>query len=188
MSKLILILAVKILLVTTFASAVDPGDDFARTMNKKLIDLPKHETLTHLRLYWHDSLGGQNPSTVRIQQPVSNSSLFGSISMMDDALTTDVMKNSTVVGQAQGIYAGAAQGEISLLMVMNFAFKTGKYNGSTITILGRNPVMEKAREMPVVGGSGMFRFARGYVEARTKFVDLKSGVAIVEYNCYVLHY
>lgn len=108
--------------------------------------------------------------------------------MMDDALTTDVMKNSTVVGQAQGIYAGAAQGEIGLLMVMNFAFKTGKYNGSTITILGRNVVMEKAREMSVVGGSGMFGFARGYVEARTKFLDLKSGVAIVEYNCYVLHY
>ncbi|XP_013583404.1 dirigent protein 22 [Brassica napus] len=157
-------------------------------MNKKLIDLPDHETLTHLRLYWHDSTRGQNPSTVRIQQPVSNSSLFGSISMMDDALTTDVMKNSTVVGQAQGIYAGAAQGEIGLLMVMNFAFKTGKYNGSTITILGRNVVMEKAREMSVVGGSGMFGFARGYVEARTKFLDLKSGVAIVEYNCYVLHY
>lgn len=108
--------------------------------------------------------------------------------MMDDALTTDVMKNSTVVGQAQGIYAGAAQGEIGFLMVMNFAFTTGKYNGSTITILGGNAMLEKAREMPVVGGSGMFRFARGYVEARTKFYDPKSGVAIVEYNCYVLHY
>ncbi|KAF3528231.1 hypothetical protein DY000_02043207 [Brassica cretica] len=185
MTKLILILVAEIFLLTAVASA---EDGFARTMNKKLIDLPNHETLTHLRLYWHDSTRGQNPSTVRIQQPVSNSSLFGSISMMDDALTTDVMKNSTVVGQAQGIYAGAAQGEIGLLMVMNFAFKTGKYNGSTITILGRNVVMEKAREMPVVGGSGMFRFARGYVEARTKFLDLKSGVAIVEYNCYVLHY
>lgn len=185
LSSSLIILVAEIFLLTAIASA---EDGFARTMNKKLIDLPDHETLTHLRLYWHDSTRGQNPSTVRIQQPVSNSSLFGSISMMDDALTTDVMKNSTVVGQAQGIYAGAAQGEIGLLMVMNFAFKTGKYNGSTITILGRNVVMEKAREMPVVGGSGMFRFARGYVEARTKFLDLKSGVAIVEYNCYVLHY
>ncbi|CAH8348922.1 unnamed protein product [Eruca vesicaria subsp. sativa] len=184
MSKLILILVAEIFLLTAIAS----GGDFARTMNKRFIDLPKHETLTHLRLYWHDSTGGQKPSSVRIQQPVSNSSLFGSVSMMDDALTTHVLRNSTVVGQAQGIYAGAAQGEIGFLMVMNFAFTTGKYNGSTITILGRNAAMEKVREMPVVGGSGMFRFARGYVEARTKLFDLESGVAIVEYNCYVLHY
>ncbi|CAF2211872.1 unnamed protein product [Brassica napus] len=71
---------------------------------------------------------------------------------------------------------------------MNFAFKTGKYNGSTITILGRNPVLSKVREMPIVGGSGLFRFARGYVEARTKLLNLKNGDAIVEYSCYVLHY
>ncbi|KAG2315657.1 hypothetical protein Bca52824_018779 [Brassica carinata] len=108
--------------------------------------------------------------------------------MMDDPLTTDVPKNSTVVGHAQGIYAGAVQGEIGYLMVLNFAFRTGKYNGSTIAVLGRNMPYSKVREMPVVGGSGMFRFASGYVEARTKLFDFKSGVATVEYNCYVFHY
>ncbi|VVA97517.1 unnamed protein product [Arabis nemorensis] len=184
MSKFILILATQILLLAVVAST----EDFARTMNQKHVGLHKEEKLTHLRLYWHDSTGGEKPSSVQIKQPVLNSSsLFGSVSMMDDALTTDVLRNSTVVGQAQGIYAGAAQGEIDFLMVMNFVFKTGKYNGSTITILGRNAVLTEVREMPVVGGSGMFRFARGYVEARTKYFDLKSGVATVEYNCYVLH-
>ncbi|CAH8278964.1 unnamed protein product [Arabidopsis lyrata] len=67
-------------------------------------------------------------------------------------------------------------------------FKTGKYNGSTIMILGRNTVLSKVREMPVVGGSGMFRFARGYVEAQTKWFDIKTGDATVEYKCYILHY
>ncbi|KFK38710.1 hypothetical protein AALP_AA3G149700 [Arabis alpina] len=182
MTKHILILSVQILLLAAIASQ-EP------CMNQKHLGLTVHkkEKLTHLRLYWHDSTGGRNPSSVKIKQQVSNSSLFGSVSMMDDALTTDVLKNSTVVGQAQGIYAGAAQGEIGFLMVMNFVFKTGKYKGSTITILGRNAVLTEVREMPVVGGSGMFRFARGYVEARTKFFDLKSGEATVEYNCYVLH-
>ncbi|EFH59095.1 disease resistance response [Arabidopsis lyrata subsp. lyrata] len=124
-----------------------------------------------------------------IQKAVSNSSTsFGSITMMDNALTSDVPVNSTVVGQAQGFYAGAAQRELGFLMAMNFAFKTGKYNGSTITILGRNTVFSKVREMPVVGGSGVFRLARGYVEARTKWFDPKTGDATVEYNCYVLHY
>lgn len=192
MAKFILILAAQILLLAiTVASAGKKGEDFARNVNRKHLGLGKKEKLTHLRVYWHDILSGQNPSSIMIQRPVSNystSSFFGSVTMIDNALTSDVPINSTVVGQAQGLYAGAAQKELGFLMAMNFAFKTGKYNGSTITILGRNVVMSKVREMPVVGGSGMFRFARGYVEARTKWFDRKTGDATVEYNCYVLHY
>ena len=108
--------------------------------------------------------------------------------MIDNALTAKVPTNSTLVGQAQGFYAGAAQKELGFLMAMNFVFKTGKYNGSTITILGRNTPFSEVREMPIVGGSGLFRFARGYVEARTKWFNLKNGDATVEYSCYVLHY
>lgn len=36
--------------------------------------------------------------------------------------------------------------------------------------------------MPVIGGSGIFRFARGYVQASTHTVDFKTGDAVVEYN------
>ncbi|CAA7016774.1 unnamed protein product [Microthlaspi erraticum] len=187
MTKLILVLVAKILLLAALALAGD-GGDFARTMNPKHLGLYKKEKLTYLRFYWHDMLKGRNPSAVVIQQPVSNSSSFGAMTMMDDPLTTDMPRNSTVVGQAQGIYADAAQGDICYLMIMNFAFKTGKYNGSTITILGRNPVFTKVREMPVVGGSGIFRFARGYVTAETKFFDFKGGEATVEYNCFIVHY
>jgi hypothetical protein len=42
--------------------------------------------------------------------------------------------------------------------------------------------------MPVVGGSGLFRFARGYAQAKTHDLDFKTGDAIVEYNVYVFHY
>lgn len=41
------------------------------------------------------------------------------------------------------------------MMVMNFAFIEGKYNGSTFTILGRNS-MSMVREMAVIRGSGLF--------------------------------
>ncbi|KAF3528230.1 hypothetical protein DY000_02043208 [Brassica cretica] len=152
--------------------------------------LHEKEKLTHLRVYWHDIRSGQNPSSIMIQPPVKkySSTYFGSITMIDNALTSDVPINSTVVGRAQGFYAGAAQRQLGFLMAMTFAFKTGEYNGSTITILGRNTVLSEVREMPVVGGSGIFRFARGYVEARTKSFDLKLGDANVEYNCFVLHY
>lgn len=108
--------------------------------------------------------------------------------MIDDPLTEGPELGSKLVGRAQGFYGSAAQDELGLLMAMNFKFDVGKYNGSTITVMGRNKVFSAVREMPVIGGSELFRFARGYVEAKTHKVDTGSGDATVEYNCYVLHY
>ncbi|CAA7016772.1 unnamed protein product [Microthlaspi erraticum] len=186
MAKLILIIAFQILLLAAVVSAGN-SEDFARTIDRKRLGLRK-EKLTYFRVYWHDILSGSDPSAVMLLPPPSNSSFFGAVTMMDNRLTTEVSVNSTLVGQAQGMYAGTGQHEASALMVMIFAFKTGRYNGSTISILGRNAVLTKVREMPVIGGSGLFRFARGYVEARTMWFDRKSGDATVEYSCYVLHY
>lgn len=95
---------------------------------------------------------------------------------------------SKLVGRAQGFYASACQSNVGLLMSMNFAIMEGKYNGSTFTVLGRNMVFSKVREMAVVGGSGLFRFARGYVEAKTHSLNLSTGDAVVQYDCYVMHY
>jgi len=53
---------------------------------------------------------------------------------------------------------------------------------------GRNMVLSAVREMPIVGGSGAFRFARGYAQAKTYSFDVQTGDAAVEYNVYVLHY
>ncbi|CAN6928243.1 unnamed protein product [Brassica oleracea var. botrytis] len=189
MAKLIFFLAVQILVLAVVSSTGDDGDNFARTIDRKLLGLHSKEKLTHFKVYWHDILSGPNPTSIMIQPPVTNSTTyFGGITMIDNALTAKVPTNSTLVGQAQGFYAGAAQKELGILMAMNFVFKTRKYNGSTITILGRNTPFSEVREMPIVGGSGLFRFARGYVEARTKWFNLKNGDATVEYSCYVLHY
>ncbi|GAU13891.1 hypothetical protein TSUD_262180 [Trifolium subterraneum] len=113
---------------------------------------------------------------------------FGIVNMIDNPLTLGPELSSKLVGKAQGFYASACKDEIDLLMAMNLAFIEGKYNGSSITILGRNPVFHKVREMPVIGGSGLFRFSRGYAQATTHWFDVKSGDAVVEYNVYVFHY
>ncbi|KAH7560415.1 hypothetical protein ACOSP7_017497 [Xanthoceras sorbifolium] len=166
------------------------GDDhgFARTLDMKTLGL-KEEKLSHFRIFWHDILTGTSPSAIQVVPPVANSSTaFGLMRMIDNPLTQGPELSSKLIGRAQGFYASASQQDIGLLMAMNFAFLEGKYNGSTITVLGRNTVFSQVREMPVIGGTGAFRFARGYVQVRTNKFDQNSGDATVEYDCYVLHY
>lgn len=151
----------------------------------------KREKLSHLHFYFHDIVSGKNPTAVRVAAAATTNSSatgFGAVVMMDDPLTEGPNLSSKLVGRAQGIYASAALEEAGYLMVLNYVFVEGKYNGSTLSILGRNTVFSTVREMPVVGGSGLFRFARGYAQARTLTFDRKTGDAVVEYNVYVLHY
>ncbi|KAF5725510.1 dirigent protein 22-like [Tripterygium wilfordii] len=187
--KFLIFLALFSNLVTILVNGEETNEDFVRTLDRKLIGLKK-EKLSHFRFYWHDIISGKNPTSVSVVKSPSKTSKtsFGAIAMIDDALTLGPKLSSKLVGRAQGFYALAAQGEVGLLMAMNFAFIEGKYNGSTITILGRNTVFSKVREMPVIGGSGLFRFARGYVQASTYMFNQTTGDAIVKYNVYVMHY
>jgi len=171
-------------------SAFATAGGFSRTLSPVKFGL-KREKLSHLHFYFHDIVSGRNPTAVRVAEaPMTNTSLtgFGAVVMMDDPLTTRPELTSKHVGRAQGIYASASQTELGLLMVLNFAFMEGKYNGSSLSVLGRNTVLSAVRELPIVGGSGLFRFARGYAHARTHTFDIGSGDAVVEYNVYVFHY
>ncbi|KAI4348807.1 hypothetical protein L6164_009484 [Bauhinia variegata] len=163
---------------------------FSRNLSPESLGL-RREKLSHLHFYFHDIVSGRNPTAVRVAQArMTNTSKtgFGAVVMADDPLTVGPSPTSKLVGKAQGIYACAAQDEAGLLMVMNYVFTEGKYNGSTLSVLGRNKVFNEVREMPIVGGSGVFRFARGYAQAKTHTFDLKTGDGVVEYNVYVFHY
>ncbi|RWR82254.1 dirigent protein 22 [Cinnamomum micranthum f. kanehirae] len=149
------------------------------------------EKMSHLHFYFHDIVSSRNPTAVQVAAAQTTrkwQSMFGAVFMIDDALTEGPEPTSKLVGRAQGLYASASQDTLGLLMAMNFAFMDGKYNGSTLSVLGRNAVFLGVREMPVVGGSGVFRFARGYALAHTHWLDPKTADAIVEYNVYVMHY
>ncbi|GAV76164.1 Dirigent domain-containing protein, partial [Cephalotus follicularis] len=147
------------------------------------------QKMTHLHFYFHDILGGNNRTTMRIiGLPNQTVRGFGSTFMMDDPLTEGPESTSKLVGRAQSIYALASQHGLGLLMVMNFASVEGMYNGSALRILGRNPASDTVREMPIVGGSGHFRFASGYALAKTVWFNQMTGDAVVEYNVSVVHY
>ncbi|KAJ7949290.1 Dirigent protein [Quillaja saponaria] len=154
-----------------------------------IISMKGMEKTTQLHFYFHDILDGSDPTAMRIIAPPEKSvGGFGTTFMMDDPLTEGPEPGSKVVGRAQGMYAFASQHEIAFLMALNFAFIDGAYNGSALSILGRNPVLEEVREMPIVGGSGIFRLARGYALAKTIKFNPQSGDAVVEYNVTVSHF
>ncbi|XAR72727.1 hypothetical protein NMG60_11019463 [Bertholletia excelsa] len=146
------------------------------------------EVVHNLQFYFHDTVSGKNPSAVRVAEASDTNTsltLFGSLMMADDPLTEGPDPKSKLVGRAQGLYGSACQNDIGLIMALNYGFTDGMYNGSSISVLGLNSPMHTTREMPVVGGTGIFRLARGFAVAKTHWMDI-IGDAIVGYNVTVV--
>ncbi|XP_073128152.1 dirigent protein 22-like [Henckelia pumila] len=149
------------------------------------------EKVTKLHFFFHDIVGGKNPTAITVAQANSTPQSptgFGLVRVMDDALTVGPERQSKYLGGAQGIYGSASLEDLGLLMILNFVFTDGKYNGSTLSVLGHNPVLHEYRELAVVGGSGVFRLARGIATAKTVWFNLTTTDAVVEYHVMVLHY
>ncbi|XP_015055355.1 dirigent protein 22-like [Solanum pennellii] len=188
-TSLVVLFCFIVVMVMPMTQGVELGPKAVEKWFKKLPHAKQKVTKFHF--YFHDIVSGKNPTAVQIAQAnmtTKSPTFFGFVAMADDPLTVGPEPNSTIVGRAQGIYGAADQNESGLLMTLNFVFTTGKYNGSTLSVFGRNPVMNKYREMPIVGGSGVFRLAQGIATAKTYWINMTSGDAIVEYNVMVLHY
>ncbi|CAK9157491.1 unnamed protein product [Ilex paraguariensis] len=179
MTYTLLLLTLLMVISTTFIPINGKfSEQFAETKAKSHVN-----NMIHLHFYFHDIVSGKHPTAVRISGPKN---AFGATAMIDDPLTEGLKPGSKLVGRAQGMYALASQHDTALLMVMNFAFLEGKFNGSALSIFGRNRVFDMVREMPIVGGSGLFRLARGYALAKTVRIEQKTGDAVVEYNVFVV--
>ncbi|KAI5008678.1 hypothetical protein ZWY2020_009726 [Hordeum vulgare] len=127
-----------------------------------------------MRLFMHDVLigpgataaevvNGTGPSLFEGEPPLR----FGHVVVMDDALTEGSNPASRPVGRAQGIYVFASMHDPALLLCMNVVLTAGPYSGSTFTVVGRDNMVKPLRELSVVGGTGRFRMATGYVLWRT---------------------
>ncbi|XP_010023728.2 dirigent protein 23 [Eucalyptus grandis] len=146
---------------------------------------------TRLHFYFHDTLSGKNPTAVRVAEAAMSEkspTLFGVVNMIDDPLTEGPEPESPLIGRAQGFYGSVGLESVALHMNVNLVFMTPEYNGSTLSILGRNPALETYREMPIVGGTGIFRLASGVATAKTYFLNLTTGDAVVEYKVIAMHY
>ncbi|KAF5448953.1 hypothetical protein F2P56_029443 [Juglans regia] len=150
------------------------------------------EKVTRLHFYVHDTLSGKNISAVEVARASitdTSPTLFGAVLFIfDDQLTEGPEGTSRLEGRAQGLYGSAGQQELGLLVAVNFVFTTGKFNASSLTILGRNAALNPPAEMPIVGGTGVFRLARGFVTAKRHFLNVTSGNGVLEYNVFAIHY
>ncbi|KAI8024064.1 Dirigent protein 23 [Camellia lanceoleosa] len=117
----------------------------------------KKQIVTNLQFYFHDTVSGKTPSAVRVAQSFyteNSPTRFGAVMMADDPLTESPDPSSKLMG----------------------------FTMEALLALSANCVLHSVREMAVVGGTGLFRLARGYAVAKTHWFDPNTGDAIVGYN------
>ncbi|KAK9666820.1 hypothetical protein RND81_14G213400 [Saponaria officinalis] len=192
MTKLILLIPIlQFLVLTTIitnpcrAQAKPDHPKWAKTITHN-----HYEQKTTLQFYFHDNITGDSLTAVKIAQPEDAGpgvSGFGKLFMADEPLTMNPNPESKLLGRAQGMWGWASREGIGLYMAFTYVFYEGIYNGSSVSVLGRNLITEPVREMPVVGGTGLFRMARGFALARTYFINTTSLNAIVGYNVTIFH-
>ncbi|XP_004305989.1 PREDICTED: dirigent protein 22-like [Fragaria vesca subsp. vesca] len=146
---------------------------------------------TKMSMYMHDFTAGPNITDIPVAGIAGKLwvfNQFGTIYVNDDSLTEGPSRNSTAVGRAQGFAVTASLDGRNALSLISFVFTNKKYNGSTIEVQGCYKQYERSTEVPVVSGTGKFRFARGYVIFETYFFDIPSGYSIIRCNITVQHY
>jgi hypothetical protein len=144
---------------------------------------------THLHFFMHDIVAGSNPTAVQvIKGPGATSAAslgmsFGDTSVIDDPLTETSSQTSSPVGRMQGVYVLSSQSGAVLMVTANILLTAGDYNGSTLAVMGRDDTAADVRELPVIGGTGKFRMANGYVLWKT--TAMNGPDATVELDVYL---
>lgn len=180
-----------LLLSTTTTSSAPTASELTASMDKFYAKLNKQTSaLTKLKYYIHANFGHGPDQTVhqvaQSELTPNSTANFGRILVVDNKLTTGPNPDSFKVGQYQGMNAYSDFHQASANMNMNIIFTDGEYKGSTISILGRQPVFEDVRVLSVIGGTGAFRFARGTVLATTYSSDSKTNIGVYVYDMFVV--
>ncbi|KAL5713379.1 hypothetical protein ACHQM5_015459 [Ranunculus cassubicifolius] len=130
-----------------------------------------------LKLFFHDILyNGKNAenatsaivaapqgSNLTILAPLSH---FGNIVVFDDPITLDNNFHSPPVGRAQGMYIYDRKDTFTAWLAFTFALNSTEHQG-TISFIGADPLLNKTRDISVVGGTGDFAMARGIATIMT---------------------
>lgn len=158
-----------------------------------IVETPTTVKKTQLHFFLHDTISGNNPSAVLVAYPngtvvqEGNIVPFGSVYVFDDPLTEGPTLNSKVIGNARGLYASISRGaDLTLLFNGDLEFTSGEFNGSSISVFSRDPLV-LTKELAVVGGRGKFRMAQGFILNNAIFFNATSGDAILEFHVTIFH-
>lgn len=130
-----------------------------------------------LVFYFHDILykgnNRQNATAVIVGSPdwgnktaVAEPFNYGDLVVFDDPITLDNNLHSPPVGRAQGMYVYDQQNTYSSWLSFSFVFNSTEHKGS-LNFAGADPLLNKTRDISVIGGTGDFFMARGIATLMT---------------------
>ncbi|KAL1804429.1 hypothetical protein ACET3Z_033076 [Daucus carota] len=154
-----------ILSISAVESIIDQRPEAVEKWFNKLGQ--KKEKMTKLHFFLHEAAapGSANQTAFLVAESnISSTSptLYGQVSVIDDILREGPEPDSPIVGRAQGLSVSSDLREPTIIMSLNFVFTTGKYNGSTLSINARNPLLKQVQDAQA--GSFVLCIKKGFVE------------------------
>ncbi|QCE05572.1 dirigent protein 16-like [Vigna unguiculata] len=91
---------------------------------------------------------------------------FGTVTVIDDVLTSQPELGSQLVGKAQGVYVASSADGSRQMMAFTAVFEGGEY-GDSLNFYGLYKIGSTMSRLSVIGGTGKFKSARGFAELRS---------------------
>ncbi|PKI78622.1 hypothetical protein CRG98_000999 [Punica granatum] len=111
--------------------------------------------------------GAQNPNGVQTQLGPDGLGLgFGTITVIDDILTSSPELGSQSIGKAQGVYVASSADGSTQMMAFTAMMEGGEY-GDTLNFFGTYKIGSTMSRLSVTGGTGKFKNACGFAEVRS---------------------
>ncbi|GAA0164922.1 hypothetical protein LIER_20450 [Lithospermum erythrorhizon] len=90
---------------------------------------------------------------------------FGTITVIDDILTSGPELGSRVLGKAQGVYVACSANGSTQMMTFSAMMEGGEY-GDSINFFGVYRIGSTMSHLSITGGTGKFKNACGFAELR----------------------
>lgn len=91
---------------------------------------------------------------------------FGTITVIDDVLTSAPESGSQSIGKAQGVYVASSSDGTTQMMVFTAMMEGGEY-GDSLNFFGVYKIGSAMSRLSVTGGTGKFKNACGFGEVRS---------------------
>ncbi|CAI9106373.1 OLC1v1005512C1 [Oldenlandia corymbosa var. corymbosa] len=140
---------------------------------------------TKMSVFFQDVATGPNATVVAVAGIPGTTPGFlqyGSVFVSDDPITETIDKNSPEIARGQGIYVTSSKDGLSTHLSVSIAFTNREYNGSTLELQGNSFQLADVREYAIVGGTGRFRFVKGYATLDTVFFDPSILYSVIRCN------